>query len=59
MAKTPFGSGNIVSRSAASSAVKKENKAIANRPQKWTPREAQRAHRRGNTSQVKRIKAAI
>lgn len=43
-----FGAGNITKRYAVSVGVKRENRAIANRPSGWTAREAQRAHRRSN-----------
>ena len=51
---TSFGRGNIVGRGNAASAVKAENKAIANRPAGWTAREAQRAHRRANAKSLGR-----
>ncbi|WP_407489175.1 hypothetical protein [Elizabethkingia anophelis] len=53
-----FGSGNITRRNGVSGAIKKENKAIANRPSNWTAREAQRAHRRSNARAVVKLKAA-
>ena len=49
--------GNIVQRSAVSTAIKAENKAIANRPSGWTAKEAQRAHRKSNAKHVAAIKA--
>lgn len=45
----------IAKRSSASDAVKKENKAIANRPKGWTAKEAQKASQRKNTLEVKGV----
>lgn len=50
--------GNIVQRNAVLTAVKAEDKAIANRPSGWTAGEAQRAHRAANAKHVAAIKAA-
>nr|DAJ75352.1 MAG TPA: hypothetical protein [Caudoviricetes sp.] len=51
---TGFRRGNIVGRANASSAIKAENKAIANRPSGWTAKEAQRAHRKSNAKSLGR-----
>jgi len=44
--------GNIVQRFAASTAVKKENRAIANRGPGISTSEARKAHRRSNARAV-------
>lgn len=49
-----FGAGSITGRNRVSGAVKRENRAIANRPPGWTAREAQRAHRRSNARSLGR-----
>ena len=49
-----FGVGNITGRNRVSGAVKRENRAITNRPTGWTAREAQRAHRRSNARSLGR-----
>lgn len=44
--------GNIVSRRAAFDAIRKEDKAVANRPGGWSAGEARRSHRRGNAKSL-------
>ncbi len=53
-----FGAGNITGRNAASSAVKKENRAIKNRPSGWTISEARRAHRNSNARSIRAMRRA-
>lgn len=52
-----FGRGNISKRAGVAGAVRKEDKAIANRPLGWSAGEARRAHRNGNAVAVRALKA--
>jgi len=46
--------GNIAARSSAATGVRRENRAIANRPGGWSSGEAKRSHRKSNARSLGR-----